>query len=104
MKVQRNMQSILNGRRYNCSTATLLCGNDWWDGNNYERSGENTYLFRTLKGSYFFQHLTQWSGKHDYLETCTEGEAQAFFEACDAHDCCNVEFEEAFPNVTVEDA
>lgn len=98
------MSQVIEGKRYNTETATLLCGNDWWDGHNYERRGENTFLFRTPRGRYFFQHLTQWQGSSDCIAPCSEGEAQSFYEACQPHNTCRIAFEEAFPAIEVEEA
>ncbi len=96
---------VIDGKRYNTETATLIAGNDWWDGHNYERSGTNLFLFRTPKGRYFTQLRTQWQGfRHDdgRLEAVTEQEAiDLYVEMLREH---RVEFEEAFPGVTVEEA
>lgn len=104
MKPQLEMNQIIESKRYDCSTAILLAGDDWWDGHNFERGGHQTFLFRTPKGRYFFQYLSQWQGSQDHLSPCEEGEAQSFFEGCQAHDCCRVNFDQAFPHVEIEDA
>jgi hypothetical protein len=95
------MIEVIEGRRYNTETAALLAGNDYWDGSNWERSGRNTYLYRTPRGAYFVTHLTQWQGERDKLEPITLAEAQELFEALSEK---RVTYEEAFPAVTVEEA
>lgn len=102
MKPQ-HMTRVINQKRYDTSKATLLCGDDYWDGHNFERQGRNTFLYRTQSGNYFFQNLTQWQGESDTIEPCTRDEAIEFFESCRESDQ-RVKFEEAFPGVEVKDA
>jgi len=98
----RNMQQIIDGKRYNTETATLLAGDDFWDGHNFERRGRQTFLFRTPNGAYFVQHLTQWQGEKDRLEPIALKDAQALYEGqLTEH---RVEWEEAFPELTVKEA
>ena len=97
------MSAIIDRKRYDCTTATLLCGNDYWDGHNFERSGTNQFLYRTPKGRYFYVHLTQWEGSRDSLEPCTEDEAIDFFESCGESDR-RMTYEDAFPKIQVEEA
>ena len=33
------MTAIIDGKRYGTLGATLIAGNDYWDGHNFERSG-----------------------------------------------------------------
>jgi len=87
--------------RYDTTTATLLAGNDYWDGHNYERGGTNTFLYRTRRGRYFAFHRTQWEGRHDYIEPLSEDQAIRLYEELREK---RVEFEEAFPGVAIEDA
>jgi hypothetical protein len=94
---------IVNRKRYDTNTATLLSGNDYWDGNNFERSGRNTFLYRTPKGTYFMTHLTCWQGEDNSLEVVSQEDAIEFFEHC-REDCRRVSYAEAFPDVTIEDA
>ena len=89
------------GPAYDTSTAQLIAGDDYWDGNNWERHGRNTFLFRTPKGSYFAQHLTQWQGERDTLEPLTQDEAVSLFEELGEK---RVSFQEAFPGVEIEEA
>lgn len=104
MHPDMKMNQIVEGKRYNTETATLVCGDDYHDGHNWERHGTNTFLFRTPNGRYFFQRLTQWQGQSDHLSPCDVGEAMDFYEACQTNGVCRMEFEEAFPKITVEEA
>jgi hypothetical protein len=97
------MSAIIDRKRYDCATATLLCGDDYWDGHNFERSGTNRFLYRTPRGRYFFVQLSQWEGSCDSIEPCSEGDAIQFFESCRENDH-RVPYEEAFPKVQVEEA
>jgi len=93
---------VHDGKRYNTATATLLAGNDFWDGHNWERGGTNLFLFRTPKGAYFTQSRSQWQGANDgQLQPLTEAEAVSLFETLREK---RVDFEEAFPGLTLEDA
>jgi hypothetical protein len=56
----RPTSEIINGKRYSTETATLIAGNDYWDGQNWERRGRNEFLYRTPRGNYFLLSLTQW--------------------------------------------
>lgn len=100
----RSLAQVIDRKRYSTDTATLLSGNDWWDGHNWERSCRNTFLYRTKKGAYFAAHLTCWQGECDYLEVLTESEAIELFEAHAAHDENRISFEEAFPEAQIEEA
>lgn len=97
----REMQKVISGKRYRTETATLLADNAYWDGRNWERSGRNTFLFRTPRGAYFVQHQTCWQGERDTLEPLTQDEAIALWESLPEHE---MEYEDAFPGVQVEEA
>ena len=101
MKPQ-HMTRIVNRKRYDTATATLLAGNDAWDGHNFERSGRNTFLYKTPKGAYFEVNLTCWQGESDTLLPVTLEEAIELFEEHLSEN--RVTYAEAFPSVTVEDA
>lgn len=95
---------VVEGKRYNTETATLIAGNDYWDGHNWERGGTNLFLFRTPKGRYFTQSRSQWQGADDgHLEPVSMDEAINLYthELRREH---SLEFEEAFPGVEVEEA
>jgi len=93
---------VINGKRYNTETATLLAGDDYWDGSNWERRGTNLFLFRTPKGAYFTQTRSQWQGSDDgALSAVDDDEAQRLFEGLREK---RVTFEDAFPQVEIQDA
>lgn len=104
MKPRTMEPKIINGKRYDPKTATLISGDDYWDGNNYERSGRNTFLYRTKKGNYFIEHLTCWQAENHILEAITQAEAIEIYEQHDQGGDCRVTFEDAFPGVEIEDA
>lgn len=93
---------VIDGLLYDTDTATLLADDNYWDGHNFEHHGTNTYLFRGPGGRYFKQIRSQWEGADDgALETLTDAEAQALYEGLREK---RVLFQEAFPNVQVQDA
>ncbi len=102
MRAPENMTRIVAGKRYSAGTATLLAGDDWWDGHNHERKGRNRFLYRTPKGAYFLVTLSQWQGERDSLCPVSQEEAIMLYEKeLTEH---RVDYEEAFPGVVVEDA
>ena len=102
MNPPENFHKIINRKRYSTATATLLTGNDFWDGHNFERSGTNTWLYKTPNGAYFKLTLTQWQGAQDTLEPISMEEAILLYEGSLTEH--RVSYQEAFPNVTVEEA
>jgi len=103
MKPPENFSAIIDCKRYSTNTATLICGDDYWDGHNFERRGRNSWLYRTAKGAYFMVQLSQWQGESDSLGPVSTDEAISFFENC-REDCRRMTYEEAFPGVHIEDA
>ena len=97
----RDMTAVIDRKRYSTETAILIAGNDYWDGHNFERSGRNTFLYRTPKGAYFAAHITCWQGEADRLEPLDVDGAVELYEGLSEH---RVEFEAAFPGVEVEEA
>lgn len=93
---------IVDRKRYDVKTATLLANDAYWDGHNFERRGRNVFLYRTPAGAFFTVTLTQWQGEQDELYPITEGEAVQLFEGALSEHV--VPYEEAFPGVIVEDA
>ena len=75
-----DMKRVVNGRRYNTETATLLADDVYWDGSNFERAGRNSWLYKTPKGSYFLVTASQWQGERDTLEPLTIEEAKELYE------------------------
>ena len=102
MQVGDGFTRVVGRRRYSVKTATLLASDAYWDGHNWERRGRNTFLYRTPKGAYFVVSLTQWQGEQDTLEPVSEDEAIGLYEgALCEHE---LDYEEAFPSVIVEEA
>lgn len=97
----KSFKKIINKKIYNTETATLLSGDDFWDGSNFERKGRNQFLYKTRKNNYFIVNLTKWQGERDDLIAISKDEAINFFEN---HSEKRVEFEEAFPDVKIEEA
>ena len=97
----RKMQQIIDRKRYNTETATLLAGDDYWDGHNFERHGRQCFLYKTSNGSFFAVHLTQWQGELNHIEPLSQDEAVSLYESLREK---RVEFEEAFPGVELADA
>lgn len=93
---------VKGGLRYDADKATLVAGDDYWDGNNWERQGRNTFLFRTPNGRYFCQRRTQWQGEEDgRLEPLDLDEAISLYERLrEARET----FEAAFPGAAIEEA
>ncbi len=94
--MQIHLKQIINGKIYNTKTATLLASNEYWDGNNWERSGTNTHLYQTKKKSFFFGYSTQWQGGNDHIELCSEQEARNFYEDMIVHDTCETKYADIF--------
>lgn len=101
MRPPENMTRIIERVRYSTATATLIAGNDYWDGHNFERGGTNQFLYRTPNGRYFTVSLTQWQGDQDHLKRVSLDEALELYEGrLSEH---YVEYEAAFPDVVVEE-
>ena len=102
MKPPSDFTQIVNKKRYSVATAELIAGNDYWDGNNWERSGRNSWLYKTPNGAYFTVNLSQWQGERDSLLPVTMEEAIDLYEGpLTEH---RVSYAEAFPGVQVADA
>jgi hypothetical protein len=98
----KRMTRVIAGKRFSTDNATLLADDVYWDGNNMERNGRNTFLYRTPKGNYFKVVLTQWQGEFDDLIPICLSEAQALYEGpLREH---HVSYPLAFPGVDIEDA
>jgi hypothetical protein len=93
---------IIGRVRYDVQRSRLLAHDCYWDGQNFERHGRNTFLYRTPKGAYFTVTLTQWQGEHDELTPITQDEAIDLYEgALREHE---VNYAAAFPDVVVVEA
>ena len=102
MQEPTKFSRIVDRKRYDVETATLITADDYWDGHNYERHGRQTFLYRTPKGAFFTVTRTQWQGEQDTLTPIAEGEAIELYEGqLTEH---RVDYADAFPGVTVEDA
>ncbi len=101
MHPPEKLSQVIDGKKYSVEKATLLAGNDYWDGHNFERSGTNCFLYRTPKGAYFTVNMSQWEGSNTHIEPLTIEEAKELFEQLREK---GVEYEEAFPGVEVPDA
>lgn len=97
-----DMEEIIGRKKYSVKTATLIASDEYWDGHNFEHGGRNQFLYRTPNGAYFTVHLTQWQGERHSLTPVTQAEAIELYEnSLPEHE---VEYDEAFPDVKVEDA
>ena len=95
MKPPTDFTKIVNRKKYSTATAELIASDGYWDGHNFERSGRNTFLYRTPKGAFFTVHLTQWQGEADSLTPISEGDAIALYEgALSEHE---IDYLAAFP-------
>lgn len=102
MRPPEQMIRIIAGKRYDVARATLLAGDDYWDGHNWERNHRQRFLYRTPKGAYFLVTLSRWQGEQDTLEPIDLYTALALYEGpLTEH---RVSHEEAFPDVEIEDA
>jgi len=95
------MTAIIERKRYSTETADLLAGDDYWDGNNFERHGRNTFLYKTQKGSYFTLNLTQWQGEADTITPIELDEAMTLYEGMREK---RIDHETAFHGVKIEEA
>jgi hypothetical protein len=102
MQPSAKFVKIIDRKRYDVSTATLLASDGYWDGHNHERHGRNTFLYRTPRGRYFTVTLTQWQGEQDRLAPIDLGEAIGLYEGMlSDHE---VDYAAAFPGVEVDEA
>jgi hypothetical protein len=102
MKPPENMTRIIGKKKYSVKIATLIASDAYWDGHNWERSGRNTFLYRTPRGNYFEVNLTQWQGERDTLIPISQDEAIELYEGTLSEHA--VTYTEAFPGVEVVEA
>lgn len=102
MKPPEKFVRIVNRVRYDVSKSTLLAGDDYWDGHNWERRGRNRFLYKTPTGRYCVVTRTMWQGEEDTLEPVTLDEAISLFEGPLTNH--RVTYAAAFPDVEVQDA
>jgi hypothetical protein len=96
------MTRIVGRMRYSTETAALLADDCYWDGNTFERHGRNTFLLRTPRGNYFTVTRTMWQDEQDSLQPVSLEEAIELYEGPLTNHA--VDFEQAFPDVEVQDA
>jgi hypothetical protein len=102
MQPPEDFSRIVNRKNYSVKTAVLIAHDAYWDGHNFERSGRNTFLYKTPKGAYFQVTLTCWQGEQDTLIPISQEDAMDLFENdLSEHE---VKYSEAFPDVTIEEA
>ena len=96
------MSRVVDGVRYDTEKAMLIADDVYWAGHNFERHGRNMWLYRTQRGRYFVVTGTLWQGERHTLEPVTQTEAMRLYEGplCEHA----VEYEEAFPDVEIEEA
>jgi hypothetical protein len=102
MRPPENLTEIVDRKKYSTKTATLIAGDDFWDGHNFERQGRQTFLYRTPNGAYFEVNLSQWQGERDTLIPISLDEAINMYEEILTER--RATYAEAFPGVTVEEA
>ncbi len=97
----KEITEVINGKRYRTAGATLLASDVHWDGRSNERVGRNTFLFRTPKGAYFMLLQTTWPREKDVLSPLARDEALRVYEELPVKE---LDLEEAFPGIEIEDA
>lgn len=102
MKAPESFVKIVDKKRYDVRTATLIAHDAYWDGHNFERRGRNTFLYRTPRGRYFTVTLSQWQGERDTLTPIDLDEAIELYEGALCEHA--VAYAEAFPDVRIEEA
>jgi hypothetical protein len=97
-----DMERIVEKVRYRVRGGELLAHDEYWDGNNFERHGRNTFLYRAPGGHYFAVHLTRWQGEENWIEPLPdEDEAYRLYESLRQKE---VPVELAFPTVSIVEA
>ena len=74
------MKQVIGGKVYDTEKAKLVASDRYWDGSNFERSGRNTYLYKTARGNFFLHHTTCWQGERDSIEPVDVEEAKSYYE------------------------
>ena len=97
----RHITEIRAGLRYDTAAATLIAGDDWHDGHNFEREGRNRFLYRTAAGRYFLAYQSTRPGEPDSVSPVNVDVAIAAFDALRQHRCT---WEEAFPGLEIGEA
>ncbi|QNE38966.1 hypothetical protein F1C16_05065 [Hymenobacter sp. NBH84] len=87
------MKKVIGGKLYNTATATLVAGDDAWNGQTYGSDFSKDYLYKTQKGNFFLYHTTRMQGETEYIKPVTKEEAMEIFEEMDNQ---RLEYAEAF--------
>lgn len=98
-------QAVVNKRRFDTATATLLADNVQAErnGNPAPTNSRATYLYRTERGAYFFLRCSFVTGESAYcIEPLHAQSAYKFFE--DQRNKRHVDVAVAFPSVKIEEA
>jgi hypothetical protein len=98
----REFTTIINRKRYSTQTATLVAHDAYFNGHNWERDGRNSFLYKTEKGAFFLVTQTTFTYELDTLEPIPQGTAILLYEGrLSVHE---ISYEEAFPDVNIEEA
>jgi hypothetical protein len=102
MRPPKDLTRIVDKKRYSVEKSTLIAGDDYYDGHNFERHGRNCFLYKTANGNYFTVNLTQWQGEETSLIPVSLDEAIELYEnSLREHE---IPYAEAFPGVKVTEA
>ena len=80
------MRKIIQGKVYDTNTATEIASDYYWDGQNFQRHGRNTYLYATPRGAFFAHHTTLWQGENDQIEPLSASDARELYDSLHAQD------------------
>ena len=80
------MEQIINGLKYDTERAALVATDRWWDGQNFERNGRNTYLYRTKAGRFFVHRTSLRQGERDHIEPVSPDDARQYYEDLPEHE------------------
>jgi len=101
MEPSPDMEATIGKVRYRVAGSALLAHDRYWDGNNMERHGRNTFLYRSPTGRYFAVHLTMWQGERNRIEALDEDSAYELYEGLPEKE---LPVEEAFPTIEIVEA
>ena len=97
----REMRAVFGKLVYDTGKSVVIASDAFHDGKNWERRGTNTYLYRTKHGRYFKQFLTRNENQEPFLEPLSLEDAITLYYKLGQKE---KPFEDAFPNVSLEDA
>jgi hypothetical protein len=96
----RNIDTVVNGKRYQTEKATLIASNIHWNGRDYRVGGKNTYLFRTPNDNYFVQYESDNANEPDRIVPLNVDEAREQYAKLPSE---KMPFLEAFPGTKFEE-